>query len=269
MQKPLAVITGASSGIGEVFARKLAAEYDLILIARNKARLDALARELRAVGTEVGVLAADLSDAPQLKMVEERIGTESNLALLINNAGFGDRTPFWEADIEVLDKMHRLHITALVRLSHAALRVMVARNRGAIINLASVAAFARRPGSTAYSATKTWVTAFTEGLYVDLKAAGSDVYVQALCPGYTYSGFHDVMKQDRTRLAPPALWLTAEQVVDDSLRAMRNRKLYEVPGWRYKLAVALLRASPFWLQTRLARIGAARTGEGVSAGRPP
>jgi short-subunit dehydrogenase len=258
MQQQLAVVTGASSGIGEVFARKLAAEYELLLIARNKERLDMLAQELRAMGAKVAVLDADLSDAAQLNMVGKRLAAETNLGLLVNNAGFGDRAPFWEADIEVLDRMHRLHITALLRLSHAALRVMVPRKRGAIINLASVAAFARRPGSTAYSSTKTWVTAFTEGLYVDLKAVGSSVYVQALCPGYTYSGFHDAMNEDRSRLAPPALWLTAENVVDDSLRAMRTRKLHVVPGWRYQLAVALLRVAPFWLQTRLARVGAAR-----------
>jgi len=183
LQRPLAVITGASSGIGEVFARKLARDYDLLLIARNKERLEAVARELRALGAGVAVLDADLSDSAQLKMVEDRIAAASNLALLVNNAGFGDRGPFWEADVEVLDRMHRLHITALVRLSHAALRVMVPQNRGALINVASVAAFARRPGSIGYSATKTWVAAFTEGLYVDLKAASSLVYVQALCPG--------------------------------------------------------------------------------------
>jgi short-subunit dehydrogenase len=257
MQKPLAVITGASSGIGEVFARKLAANYDLLLIARNKERLDALAVELRGLGAGVAVMDADLSDVVQLKIVADRIAAESHLALLVNNAGFGDRAPFWEADIEVLDRMHRLHVTALVRLSHAALRVMVPKNRGVIINVASVAAFARRPSSTAYSATKTWVAAFTEGLYVDLKAAASLVYVQSLCPGYTFSGFHDVMQQDRSRLAPPAMWLTAEKVVDDSLRGVMNRKLYVVPGWRYQLVVAVLRALPFWLQIRLARVGAA------------
>ena len=258
MQKSLAVITGASSGIGAAFARKLAADYDLLLVARNQDRLDALAQELGRQGTRVAVLAADLSDAVQLKSVADRIAAEANLGLLVNNAGFGDRAPFWEADIEVLDKMHRLHIIALVRLSHAALRVLVPQNHGAIINLSSVAAFARRPGSAAYCATKTWVSGFTEGLYADLNAVASSVYVQALCPGYTYSGFHDVMQADRSRLAPAALWLTAERVVDDSLRGMVNRKLYVVPGWRYKLVVALLRVVPFWLQIRLARISAPR-----------
>ena len=257
MAKSLAAITGASSGIGAAFARKLAANYDLLLIARRADLLEALALDLRSRGAEVRVIGADLSDALQLRMVADRIASEPNLALLVNNAGFGDRAPFWEADAEVLDKMHRLHIGALVRLSHAALRVFVPQNHGAIINLASVAAFARRQGGISYGATKTWVTAFTEGLYVDLQAAASLVYVQALCPGYTYSEFHDVLKQDRQRLAPPALWLTAEKVVDDSLRGMVNRKLYVVPGWRYKLAVWLLRALPFRLQILLTQAGSA------------
>lgn len=256
-RRPLAAITGASSGIGAAFARKLAAQYDLLLIARSEDKLEALALELRARGAAVSVLAADLGDAAQLKSVADRLAAEPALSLLVNNAGFGMRAPFWEADIEALDQMHRLHIGALVRLSHAALGVFVPQNRGAIINMASVAAFAHRPGSISYGATKTWVTAFTEGLYADLRAAGSSVYVQALCPGYTYSGFHDVLKLDRRGLAPPALWLTAEKVVDDSLRGMANRKLTVVPGWRYQLIVAALRVLPFRLQMLFTRPGSA------------
>jgi len=256
-RKPLAAITGASSGIGAAFARRLAAQYDLLLIARSQDKLEALALELRARGAAVSVLAADLCDAAQLERVADRLAAAPGLELLVNNAGFGIRAPFWEADIEVLDRMHRLHIGALVRLSHAALRVFVPQNRGAIINMASVAAFAHRPGSISYGATKAWVTAFTEGLYVDLRAAGSLVYVQALCPGYTYSGFHDVLNLDRRRLAPPAFWLTAEKVVDDSLRGMANRKLTVVPGWRYQLIVAALRVLPFRLQMLFTRPGSA------------
>lgn len=253
MPKPLAAITGASSGLGELYARKLAATHDLLLIARNRNRLQELAAELSAAhGSEVGILEADLSDTPQIKRVAERIASEPQLEMLINNAGFGDRGPFWEADIEVLDKMHQLHINALVRLSHAALRVLVPKNRGAIINLSSVAAFARRPGSASYSATKSWVAAFTEGLYVDLKNKGSAVVVQALCPGYTYTAFHDVMHMDRRKIAGPSLWLTAEHVVSDSLAALPHGDLYVIPGWRYRLMVALLNILPRRLKFRAA-----------------
>ncbi len=137
MQRSLAVVTGASSGIGEVFARKLAPQYDLLLVARNKQRLEALAQELATQHRSVvKVLDADLSNAEQLTAVADRIAAEPDLALLVNNAGFGYRGAYWEADLEALEKMHRLHIMALVRLSHAALRVLVPKNRGAIINLA-------------------------------------------------------------------------------------------------------------------------------------
>jgi short-subunit dehydrogenase len=263
MPKPLAVITGASSGIGEVYARKLAPSHDLLLVARSKERLEQLAAQLAAQhGAGVKILAADLSDAAQLKMVAESIALEPELELLVNNAGFGDRGAFWDSDIEVQDKMHRLHINALLRLSHAALSVLVPKNRGAIVNLASVAAFARRPGSASYSATKSWVAAFTEGLYVDLKNAGSAVVVQALCPGYTYSGFHDVMHLDRTQIAPASMWLTAERVVDDSLAALPRGELYVIPGWRYRLIVWLLHIMPRGLKFRAA---AAASGSSAAA----
>jgi hypothetical protein len=253
MAKPLAVITGASSGIGEVYARRLAPDHDLLLIARNRQRLEALAAELTAKhGGAIAVMDADLSESEEVKRVAARIVSEPDLSLLINNAGFGARGPFWKADVEVLERMHRLHVNALVRLSHAALAVMVPKNRGGLINLASVAAFARRPGSACYAATKSWVAAFTEGLFVDLKKAGSDVVVQALCPGYTYSSFHDVMGEDRGRIAPPSMWLSAERVVDDSLAALKRAELYVVPGWRYKLIVALMKILPMRLRFRAA-----------------
>lgn len=254
MQRMLAVITGASSGIGEVFARKLAPRYDLLLIARNKERLMALAAELAGEhGGSVNVLGADLSDATQLGAVAERIAAEPHLALLVNNAGFGYRGAFWETDLEMIEKMHRLHIMALVSLSHAALRVMVPQNRGAIINLASIASFVQRAGGASYGATKTWVAAFCEGLYLDLQQAKSAVTIQALCPGFTYSGFHDVMGEDRKRIAPPSLWLTAEHVVNDSLAALPRATLFVIPGWRYKCLAAIIRALPLWLKLRFER----------------
>jgi short-subunit dehydrogenase len=252
MQRSLAVITGASSGIGEVFARKLVGNHDLLLVARNKDRLSALAGELAAQhGSVVSVLQADLSDPAQLAQVAERISAEPSLSLLVNNAGFGYRGAFWEADLERLENMHRLHIMALVRLSHAALRVMVPKNRGAIINLASVASFVQRAGSASYGASKSWVAAFSEGLAVDLRTAKSAVAVQALCPGFTYSGFHDRMGEDRARIASASFWMKAEDVVDDSLRALAKGTVFVVPGWRYKVLVAILRRLPFRLKLRI------------------
>jgi len=243
--KPLAVITGASSGLGVVFARKLAGEYDLLLVARRKDRLEALAAELTAqYGSEVAVLAADLTNEKDLAAVADRIAEEQDLALLVNNAGFGARGLFWESDLEVQEQMHRLHTMATVRLSHAALRNLVAKNAGGIINVASVSAFVQRAGSVSYGATKRWMVAFTEGLYLELMENGSAVKVQALCPGFTYTEFHETLGVERPSIAPSSLWLQPEFVVDESLRAFRKGKLLVVPGWKYKAIVALISKLP-------------------------
>jgi uncharacterized protein len=249
LPRSVAVITGASSGIGMVFARRLAAKHDLLLIARRKDRLETLAAELIAqCGCAVSVLAADLTDDKDLAAVAKRIASETNLALLINDAGFGARGLFWKTSLETQEQMHSLHVRATLRLSHAALQNMVARNSGAIINVASVAAFVRRAGSVSYGATKCWMAAFTEGLYLELKSVRSSVKVQALCPGFTYSEFHDAMKIDRETLAPPSLWLRADFVVDESLKALVSGTLFVVPGWRYKTLVSLITKLPVALR---------------------
>jgi short-subunit dehydrogenase len=249
--KSVAAITGASSGIGKVFARKLAPHYDLLLIARRGELLQALAEELTAAhGGVVTILPADLTDAAQLNRVADRLAGEPDLGMLVNNAGFGFRGAFWEADLTMLEKMHRLHVMAVLRLTHAALRVLVKRNRGAVINVASVAAFAQRAGGASYCATKSWLVTLSEGIYLDLKRANSAVTVQALCPGFTYSEFHDVIGEVRQDLAPKSLWLTAEEVVDASLRALAGGTLIVVPGWRYKMLIEFLTKLPMWLKLR-------------------
>ena len=259
MPKTLAVITGASSGIGMMFARKLAPEHDLLLIARRADLLQALATELRGkYGGDMTILPADLSDPEDLLRVADRIAGEPNLGMLINNAGFGLRGAFWEADLAMLEKMHRLHVMAVLRLTHAALRVLTLRNAGAVINVASVAAFAQRAGSAGYGATKSWLATLTEGIYLDLQRANSAVKVQALCPGFTYSEFHDVMREDRHRLAPKSLWLSAEDVVDASLRALSGGSLIVVPGWRYQFLSSLLNGLPVWLRLRAEAFGSKR-----------
>jgi len=254
--RSVAVITGASSGLGAVFARKLAEKHDLLLIARRRERLDALAAELAAEHRcAASVLAADLAEEKDLAAVADRIAGERNLALLVNNAGFGARGLFWESNLDVQEQMHRLHVMATVRLTHAALRNMTAKNSGGIVNVASVAAFVRRSGSVSYSATETWMTAFTEGLYLELKSVRSAVKVQTLCPGFTYTEFHDTAHIDRASMAPPSLWLRAEFVVDESLRALARGKLFVVPGWRYKAIVAFLSTLPVPLRLAVETAG--------------
>jgi short-subunit dehydrogenase len=243
--KTLAVITGASSGLGVVFARKLAADHDLLLIARRKDRLETVAAELTAqYGCSAEILAADLTDEGDLTAVADRIAAEPRLGLLVNNAGFGARGLFWESDLEVQEQMHLLHVMATVRLSHAALRNMVAKNAGGLINVASVAAFVQRAGSVSYGATKRWMASFTEGLHLELKSIGSAVKVQALCSGFTYTEFHATLGMERKSIAPPSLWLQPEFVVDESLKALERGKLIVVPGWKYKAIVALISKLP-------------------------
>jgi uncharacterized protein len=243
--RTVVAITGASSGIGATFARRLAAGHDLLLIARRKDRLEQLASELAAeFGAQVEVMPADLSNEGDTDRVAERLEQEERLLLLINNAGFGTRGRFWEADLEGQEKMHRLHVMATVRLTHAALRNLVKRDLGGIINVSSVAAFVRSAGGVSYCATKSWMAIFTEGLHLDLKSANSNIAVQALCPGFTYSEFHDAMGTGREGQAPKSFWLTAEEVVEASLEGLRRRQLYVVPNWRYRLLTTLLSKLP-------------------------
>jgi len=236
--RPLAVITGASSGIGANFARHLAPRYDLVLVARRQDKLYQLAREISpSTGAKIDVLAADLSTDEGIALLEARLAVETRFELLVNNAGFGTKGFLWETAFEPQLEMHRLHVTATLRLCNTALRLLVPKNRGGIVNVASVASFIRGAGSVGYAATKTWMTAFTEGLYLELKARKSAVAVQALCPGFTYSEFHDVAAIDRESRAPRSLWLTADAVVARSLADLARGKLYSVPGWRYRLIV--------------------------------
>jgi short-subunit dehydrogenase len=243
--RPLALITGGSAGIGAAFAHQLAARgHDLILVARRADRLEALARELeRDHPVRVEALAADLvTDAGQAA-VEQRILREERLALLVNNAGFGTMGKFTDVDVAPQDQMHRLHVLATMRLTHAALQGMIARRRGGIINVSSVAGYVATPGSVSYCATKHWMNVFTEGLYLELKNAGSPVVVQALCPGFTTSEFHDRLAFDRSAI-PSWLWLKADDVAAESLRGLDRGKLFVVTGWQYKLAVLLIKLVP-------------------------
>jgi short-subunit dehydrogenase len=258
---PTAVVTGASSGIGMAFARRLAADgNDLVLIARRRERLEQLGAELHQLhGVSADVLEADLTTEEGLRSAEAAVAEAVDLTLLVNNAGFGISGRFFDTRIEDHDRMHRLHVTATMRLTHAALRRMVQAGRGAVINVSSVAGFGSSPGSVSYSATKHWMNNFTEGLWLDLATRKSAVRVQALCPGFTYSEFHDVMKMDRGRI-PKAWWTAADDVVEASLRGLEKNVLYVIPGWRYKALVRLSKIVPSAVIRRAAISFARRLG---------
>jgi short-subunit dehydrogenase len=244
---PLALVTGASSGIGAAFARNLAQRgYRLILVARRRERLDAIAAELG--GAEV--IAADLAEDRGLKVVEERILSAPDLELLVNNAGFGSMGRFFEIPVDSQDRMHRLHVIATVRLTHAALWGMVKQGKGGIINVSSVAGFGQNPGSISYGATKAWMNSFTDGLDMELKTARSPVRVQALCPGFTTTEFQDVIGMDRGRV-PARLWMRAEDVVEQSLAGLESGKLFVIPGVFYKVVSRIMGWTPRSLRIAL------------------
>jgi uncharacterized protein len=258
-ERKLAVITGASSGIGAMFARKLAARgYDLLLVARREDRLRSVATELSETYHVSGdVMAADLAADADRDRVAERIRAAPNLGLLVNNAGFGTLGFFADTDVESQLQMHRLHVLATLHLTHAALENLVPRGEGGIINVSSVAAFGQTTGTVSYCATKGWMNDFTAGLYAELEVQKSPVKVQALCPGFTLSEFHDTLGMDRSPI-PQSLWMTADFVVGESLRGFDNGKLFVIPGWRYKLIVMFMESLPAWALRKMTARGAQR-----------
>jgi len=237
-----ALVTGASAGLGAEFARELAASgTNLILVARRRERLAALAAELvRSHGVTVEVVPADLTRDEDLKRVERHIAAAETLDLLVNNAGFGGRDTFSKGAAEESLAMVDIHVTAPVRLTRAAVDGMIARRRGRIINVASVAAFSPLSG-TIYSAVKAFLVGFSRNLRFELEGTG--VRVQALCPGMTHTEFHEVIGMDKS-IVPAFMWMTAPEVVRISLRALGRRRVVCVPGWKNRLLCALLRFAP-------------------------
>jgi hypothetical protein len=250
--RPLAVITGASSGLGEVYARMLAQRgYDLLLVARRLDRLESICRDMESAhSVHAEPLCADLADDAQTEDVARRVESEQALSLLVNNAGFGTLGFFHETEYARQVEMVKVHVLATMRLTRAALPGMIQRGAGGIINVSSVAGSFRSAGNASYCSTKGWMNDFTEGIRLELDALGSPVAVQALCPGFTYTEFHDTMGVKR-ELVPRWLWMDADFVVRQSLDALPSRKLFVVPGWQYKAGVLLSRLMPDWLRLKV------------------
>jgi short-subunit dehydrogenase len=252
--RPLAVVTGASAGIGKVFCERLAARgYDLIAVARDGNRLEALRAELeQRHGIAVEVFPADLTIDTDVSLVAERVARSPQLALLVNNAGFGTRGSLVDASPAQQEAMLRLHIVAPMRLTQAALPVLLKTGRGAIVNVSSVASFIYSANNVNYCATKAYLTTFSEGLAAEL--AGTGIRVQALCPGFTHTEFHQRMDLEVGNV-PRWMWMPATRVVDTSLRNLGGRgPVVCIPGLRYKLMVLLLRLIPRRLIRRLATL---------------
>jgi short-subunit dehydrogenase len=255
---PLALVTGASSGIGATFARRLAvAGSDLVVVARRGDRLDALAAELRAAhGIRVETLVADLSDPVQLATVESRLREgERPVDLLVNNAGAGGHGSYSSLPVDDVEAMVRLNLVAPVRLTSAALPVMVARGTGGILNVSSISGEQPIPFVATYAATKAFLTSLSESLHEELR--GSGVTVTAVLPGFTHSEFHD--RADMGRSIPRLLWMTADAVVDAALAAVAQGHAVCVPGFGYRLVVGLSRHAPRGLVRRVAGVVGRRT----------
>lgn len=241
---PTALVTGASAGIGAEFARQLAASgHDLILVARDLVRLDAGRASLVAeFGVDVEVLPADLATDTGCEAVAERItDAQRPVAVLINNAGFGMYERFGMAELADEERQLDLNVRAVLRLTHAAVRAMTGRGAGRIINVSSVAGFVPRGGNATYSASKAWVTMFSEALAVQL--AGSGVAITAVCPGFTHTEFHERANADMSRV-PARMWLDAKTVVSEGLADSAKGRPVSVPSRRYKMLVSVTRTMP-------------------------
>lgn len=242
-----ALITGASAGIGAALAHEYARHgYDLAVSARREARLNDLAADIHARhGVEVTVLPADLTDRDAPGRLAEQV-TERGIAVdaLVNNAGYGIPQTFRHTDWRAQEDFIRVMVTSVAHLTHLFLPGMASRGFGRILNVASVAAL--MPGTyghTTYGASKAFLMRFSQSLWVELRDTG--VHVTALCPGFTYSEFHDVTGvREQVSKLPSYLWMTAEKVAAEGFRASERNKAVHVPGLVNKTIVTLVRFLP-------------------------
>ncbi|MGW6498203.1 SDR family NAD(P)-dependent oxidoreductase [Nonomuraea angiospora] len=242
---PTALITGATSGLGAAFARRLAADgFSLVLVSRDEQRLSESAGQLKLrYGVDAEVLPADLATEEGLARVESRVA--DGVDLLVNNAGFGHPGRFLEVPVEDEVRMLKVHCEAVLRLTLAALPGMRERDRGAIVNVASVAAFFPRG---TYSASKAWVVNFSESAASDV--GNPRIKIMALCPGFVRTEFHQRASMDTSGI-PGFLWLKADDVVRETMRDLALGKRVSVPDLRYKAIVAIGRLVPRGLQARV------------------
>lgn len=244
----VALITGASSGLGEAFARRLALQgYNLVLVARREERLSTLSNELQSNHPiKVEIIVADLTKESDIERVETKIHELENVDILINDAGFATTGNFAKTDLEGQLDMITLHVVAPTRLTHAVLPKM--EKGGSIINVSSLGAYVKVPGNVTYCATKAYLVVFSETLQMELKGKG--IRVQALCPGFTKTEFHDKMEGFDRSVIPKFIWMTPEDVAKESLKGLEKGKVVCFPGLRNSLIflVARMGISPLLLK---------------------
>ena len=237
----IALITGATAGIGAQYARLLAKEgFDLILVARNKNRLASTAKSLnKEFGVKVEILPADLTKPVQLEKVRKRLSdSRKPIEVLINNAGFGINKSFLVSDLSDEQGLLDVLVTAPMRLTHAVLPIMKERNSGTIVNVSSVASWI---AGGSYSAAKSYLTVLTESLHTELRP--TKIKISALCPGFTRTEFHERGRMKMNGL-PNFMWLSAEEVVGKSWRDVNAGKVISIPGWQYLILSSISRFGP-------------------------
>ncbi|GLU27210.1 MULTISPECIES: SDR family NAD(P)-dependent oxidoreductase [Brucella/Ochrobactrum group] len=224
-----ALITGASTGIGAVYADRLAKQgYDLILVARSADKLEALSKKLiAATGRSVEVLPADLTNAHDVRAVEDVLKSDKNISLLINNAGAGGVKPLLDSDVDDMERMITLNITALTRLTYAAVPGFIARGRGTIINIASVVAIAPELLNGVYGSSKSYVLSFSHSLNHELADKG--IRVQAVLPGATATDFWSIAGKPVEEL-PQSIVMSTDDMVDAALAGLKNGERVTIPG---------------------------------------
>jgi len=249
MTRSLALITGASSGLGAEYARQLAAaKCSLILTARRQDKLAELAAELSgAHGVEASILVADLATDEGIATVAGRIAAEPTLDLLINNAGYAFVEPLAKSALDRHLAMNSVHITATLALTHAALPGMLAAGGGEIINVSSMSAWNATPGAISYAASKAYVNILSEGVQAETKDQG--IHVQALCPGFTRTGFHASEQWGGIDMSwlPKEAWMEASDVVQQSLAHLGSGSgVILVPGEGNRAVLAAGVKNPYW-----------------------
>lgn len=245
----LAVITGATSGIGAEFARQLAASHQRIwLIGRRQAELNKVAENLRQNKlSQISVKIMDLSDPAIIEELAQSLQTEAALETLINNAGYAEDGAYQDVDWIKHEALLNVHVQATLRLSHVALNIMKVKERGTIINVCSVASYIPTPLSTLYGASKALIRSFSEALAIENNS--NNIKIQALCPGFTITDFHEKLGLDPDKFYKKQGMIrswSSEYVVTQSLKDLDNGKVVSIPGWNYKIIVLLLRRLPIW-----------------------
>lgn len=244
-QNKVALITGASGGIGKAYAEQLAKrKYNLILSGRQKEVLDDIAGKLSAdYSIDADYVVSDLSTQDGIKKLTDRINDEGGVDMLVSNAGYAERSRFNDKDVEEINKMLSVHINATVQLVHAVLPGMINKKCGNIISVSSLSAYVPAPGSSIYSSSKLFLNSFMEAIHMEVRKMG--IKVQSLCPGLTHTGFHQgTSVAQSAEVRGMSIWMQPEDVVQASLRKLGKRSVIYTPGSINKVLRALLPLLP-------------------------